>query len=78
MNNNQIEIDLNQLRVRIYFDLILYNFVSFKDPSGIFELIEVIENGTNGQVYKVIFLNVRVIVSLKCCLEGSSYYDVVS
>ncbi|CAF1295720.1 unnamed protein product [Rotaria magnacalcarata] len=36
MNNNQIEIDLNQLR----------------DPSGIFELIEVVGNGTYGQVYK--------------------------
>jgi len=34
--NKQIEIDLNQLR----------------DPSGIFELIEVVGNGTYGQVYK--------------------------
>ncbi|CAF0850273.1 unnamed protein product [Didymodactylos carnosus] len=35
-NNNQIEIDLTQLR----------------DPAGIFELIEVVGNGTYGQVYK--------------------------
>lgn len=28
-------------------------YVLFQDPAGIFELIEVVGNGTYGQVYKV-------------------------
>ena len=28
------------------------DLASLKDPAGIFELIEVVGNGTNGQVYK--------------------------
>lgn len=30
---------------------------SFQDPAGIFELIEVVGNGTYGQVYKVCWQN---------------------
>lgn len=30
-------------------------FEYFQDPAGIFELIEVVGNGTYGQVYKVSF-----------------------
>lgn len=31
----------------------LLSFASFQDPAGIFELVEVVGNGTYGQVYKV-------------------------
>lgn len=59
-NNGLDEIDLNSLRViffnfsldkktKITFKLYFY----FQDPAGIFELIEVVGNGTYGQVYKV-------------------------
>lgn len=30
-----------------------WSFVWFQDPAGIFELVEVVGNGTYGQVYKV-------------------------
>jgi len=55
MNNNQIEIDLNQIRVNIILDFILFLKISLKDPSGVFELIEFVGNGTYGQVYKMKF-----------------------
>jgi hypothetical protein len=59
MNNNQIEIDLNQLRVNLFIlvSFILFYWISLKDRSGrgIFELIEVVGNGTYGQVYQVCF-----------------------
>lgn len=31
----------------------LFYLFSFQDPAGIFELVEVVGNGTYGQVYKV-------------------------
>ena len=31
----------------------LRNYMYFQDPAGIFDLVEVVGNGTYGQVYKV-------------------------
>lgn len=57
MTNNQIEIDLSQLRVRERPARAEADrprrVARLQDPSGIFELIEVVGNGTYGQVYKV-------------------------
>jgi hypothetical protein len=56
MANNPIEIDLHQLRVSATRRLETRrstSLVSLQEPSGIFELIEVVGNGTYGQVYKV-------------------------
>ena len=56
MTNNQIEIDLSQLRVRRRQgngERRRRRSARLQDPSGIFELIEVVGNGTYGQVYKV-------------------------
>lgn len=37
----------------IIFFLMWFFFLSFQDPAGIFELVELVGNGTYGQVYKV-------------------------
>lgn len=37
----------------ILISIIMMNWRLFQDPAGIFELIEVVGNGTYGQVYKV-------------------------
>uniref|UniRef100_A0A1I7X5S2 Protein kinase domain-containing protein n=1 Tax=Heterorhabditis bacteriophora TaxID=37862 RepID=A0A1I7X5S2_HETBA len=37
---------------------------ALRDPAGIFELIEVVGNGTYGQVYKVRLYSLKV--SLRC------------
>ena len=55
------DIDLNNLRVSFYIVFKKKRLLtsrqplmtSFKDPAGIFDLIEVVGNGTYGQVYKV-------------------------
>lgn len=42
-----------------YLVLTLFNFLVFsfsQDPAGIFELVELVGNGTYGQVYKVRFM----------------------
>jgi hypothetical protein len=38
--------------------------LSLQDPAGIFELIEVVGNGTYGQVYKVGILATRCVIRL--------------
>lgn len=38
-------------RLEYRFDFLL--FIFFQDPAGIFELVELVGNGTYGQVYKV-------------------------
>lgn len=43
--------------------MVLICFLSiFQDPAGIFELIEVVGNGTYGQVYKVSLLFTKQII----------------
>ena len=44
---------LGSIRIIISFYLYLWLHTCFQDPAGIFELIEVVGNGTYGQVYKV-------------------------
>lgn len=36
-----------------FWSFVFFFFILFQDPAGIFELIEVVGNGTYGQVYKV-------------------------
>jgi TRAF2/NCK-interacting kinase len=40
------------------------DLTTLKDPAGIFELIEVVGNGTYGQVYKVGILATRCVIRL--------------
>lgn len=42
----------------ILFEFLL--FIFFQDPAGIFELVELVGNGTYGQVYKVSTLSLCV------------------
>lgn len=44
---------LGFLSMLLLFLITIYLFVFFQDPAGIFELVEVVGNGTYGQVYKV-------------------------
>ena len=44
-------------------------FIYFQDPAGIFDLIEVVGNGTYGQVYKV-FAYVSILNPLLLMLYG--------
>lgn len=63
-SNSLDEIDLNALRVCSFLIFASFSlnispyphrliFFLLQDPAGIFELIEVVGNGTYGQVYKV-------------------------
>ena len=45
----------------VYCVVNLHNLLMFQDPAGIFDLMEVVGNGTYGQVYKV-----KNIKDLKC------------
>lgn len=45
-------------RLECRFDLLL--FIFFQDPAGIFELVELVGNGTYGQVYKVSSLSLNM------------------
>jgi hypothetical protein len=51
----------------------------FQDPAGIFELIEVVGNGTYGQVYKVrnsVFYNINLYCFTNSCPETESVLQV--
>ena len=48
----------------VYCAVNLHNLLMFQDPAGIFDLMEVVGNGTYGQVYKV--KNIEDLNILKC------------
>ena len=48
---------------------------SLRDPAGIFDLIEVVGNGTYGQVYKGRHTKTGQLAAIKVSLRGETYQD---
>lgn len=76
--DHSLKVWLNK-RIISHFSRIDQSFI-FQEPAGIFELIEVVGNGTYGQVYKVSALKkfLLLVSRIAICAQSNLHFLVIA